>query len=323
VIVGRFPRIGVSLAGCLLVASGLPTGASAMAASDEALTLGRVNVIKGTAASVIDVRIPVEASVRLTLRPHRKNGPSRSLRLQGAGRAVGVALTPPPPVEGPLFGSSRFLISGRFGQCPERACDPQGEVLNFQQPSVFPGGGGDGWHKLAPGDYRLYLIADGAPVRIRLELRGLQGRIVISPRAPGPIDLKTPTVRAATLGGPSYYAAGDVFEAGSRGLAMTMLSLRGPRDPLYSAYGACGYWSGSINLPQQAAYGPHCFGTGMGGLMATWNDAKKFYAFFLQGYSEPDFPPTDGSETRGHGVWVVSRNPLSKVVSQIFTLALD
>ena len=320
------PRASVRVCTALVVlTSAAVVGAApqerASAGSSEVVTLGRVNVIEGTASATINVVVPKKATFDLTLRPYRPEGPTRGMSVTGAGRAVGIALTPPPPVYGLLFGTPRFLVSGRFGECNEPGCDPGRDVVNFQQPFVFPGQAERTRHTLSPGKYRLQLIADGAPVRIRLVLEGLKGRTHITPTAPGSVDLKTPTVRASYLGGPSYFAAGDTFAGGRRGVALSFLSVRGPKGPLYSSYGMCGFYRDEVDVPDSAAYGPQCLARPGQIVTGSWNDARRFDVVFYQGYAQSDLPPTDLS--RGHGVWFESPNPTSRVTSHIFTLVLD
>lgn len=310
------------LALCVVTAAGAVAPAPPVAAGPPSpITLRKVNVVEGRESGAVEVRIPSEVEVDLILQTYRDAGPTRSVSIDGGGRAVGLVLAPPPPV-GEILNSPTFFAAGRFGECGEPGCDPQGEVVNFQEPFVYPGGEGARSHTLAPGDYRLYLIADGAPVRIKLVLRGLKGRTRITPAAPAPVDLKTPTVHASYMGGPSYFMAGDTFDGGRRGIALSLLSLHGPVDPAYSSYGMCGFYRTTVNLPDEVAYGPHCHVTPAGGgAFGTWNDADRFDVVFLQGYGDSGFPPSD--LTRGHGVWFESHRPVSKVTSHIFTLVLD
>lgn len=285
------------------------------------VTLGRVNVIEGSEPAMARVRIPEEATFDLRVRPYREEGPNRSVRIEGRGRVVGVALVPPAPVEGGLVDSGRALFSGRYSECAGAGCDPAGKVVNFQQPSVLGRGEGPASGRLAPGDYRLVLIADGEPVRVELVLRGLEGRRRIVPAAPAPVDLKTPAVHVSHLGGPSYFSAGDTFEGGSRGVAFSLLTVRGPVDPVDAAYGMCGFYRSAAQPPDPALYGPQCHALPGAMAVGTWKDAGRFDVFFLQDYGDTGVPPTD--LTRGHGVWFASRSPVTAVTAHVFTLVLD
>lgn len=310
----------MALAACLL--PGVGDASATPAPKPRTLALGRVNMIAGSASGVVDVTVPREATFHLGVLPYRKRGPNASVEIEGAGRSVAVALVPRPPVPAALVGSGRFLISGRFGQCSERGCAPRDGVVNFQQPGTYAPGNDDARGTLAAGDYRLFLIADGEPVRVKLVLDGLDGRRRILPKAPAPVDLKTPTPHFAQLQGPSYFAAGDTFDGGERGIAVSMLSLRSAIDPVPSEYGMCGFYRTTVNLPDAVAYGPHCHATlAGGGAFGPWSDTDRFDVVFLQGYGDAGFPPTDLS--RGHGVWFVSRNAVSDVTSHIFTLILE
>lgn len=310
----------IALAPALLGQGLGPTAPSSVAAAEvQRVTLAGTNIIEGSQPSVIHVRIPEDVTVDMRLSPYRVKGPNRSVMLQGDGRLVGVALTSMPPVG--AVPNSRFLLSGRLGTCGRSGCSPGENIVNFQWPSRYPGQDGPRRHELVAGDYRLFLLADGAPVRIRLKLQGLGGRVHISPRDPAMLDLETPRPDVAHLDGPSYFSAGGVFEAGRRGLAVSLLSLLGPKDSVYSAYGMCGR-QGSVSVPiGDPAYGPYCSGAATGGWVGTWNESGRFDVTFLQGYDESDLPPADG--TRTHGVWVKSHNALSRVSSQIFLLSLD
>lgn len=44
---------------------------------------------------------------------------------------------------------------------------------------------------LPAGDYRLYLIADGGPVTIRLRLNGLKGVTAVTPTVPATVDIES------------------------------------------------------------------------------------------------------------------------------------
>lgn len=286
-------------------------------------SLGRVNVIEGDRSGMIEVRVPRRAEFDLTLAPYRKDGPNPGVQISGGGRAAGVALAPLSSGGGVLFGSGMFFLSGRFAECDGASCDPETGVVNFQQPFVYRGlAKGDESGKLNAGIYRLFLVADGEPVRVRLVLEGLRGRTRIAPSEPAPVDLKTPTVRVSQLEGPSYYAAGDTFAGGEHGVAISMLSVHGPPDPVDSGYGMCSFYRTTVNLPDDVAYGPHCHATVAGAsAIGGWRNDDRFDVVFYHGYTNAGFPPSD--LTRGQGVWFTSRSPITRVSSHIFTLVLD
>lgn len=314
----------IALVGAFTVGAGF--GAPRVAEAGDwrdIVTLGRINVIEGTESGMVEVRVPREARFDLTLAAYRKAGPNPGVEISGAGRAVGVALAPPGDAGGVRFDSRSFFLAGRFAECDRPGCDPEG-VVNFQQPSVFRSAAkGDETGTLSAGVYRLFLLADGRPVKVRLVLDGLKGMTRIAPSAPAPIDLKTPTVRFSYLDGPTYFAAGDTFEGGEHGVAISMLSVDAPPDLVDSAYGMCGFYRTTVNLPDAVAYGPHCHATLAGAsALGGWSrETERFDVVFYNGYASTGYPPTD--LTRGQGVWFASHTPVTKVTSHIFTLVLD
>ena len=278
------------------------------------------NIIQGSQTSMMRVHIPTDATVAQTVRIFRE-GPSSSVSVNGKGRVIGVILIRESP-DGSVDVGSDYFMSGRMGECEEIACDPDGAVVNFQTPFRFRGGEGPHRHTIAAGDYRLYLLADGSPVTVRLKLEGLQGTQLLTPKVAAPFDLKTPTQHIAQFGGPSHVAAGDTFEAGRIGIVVSMMSVYGPKTPIPSAYGVCGYRGASTYMPPpQAAFGAHCFATGLGGFISGYQDAGRFTFTWMHRYGESAFPPYDG--TMGQGVWLTTPNPVDSFASQTFLLSLD
>jgi hypothetical protein len=292
-----------------------PAGGQALAGRRSAVTLAGKNVIEGSAPSVIDVRIPRDVEIDLKIRGYSERGPSSTVSLAGGGRAVGIALTEHPPVG--LVNNKKFLLAGRFSTCAEPGCFSPGDVVNFQWPRATAE---ERWDTLLAGDYRLFLITDGAPVKVTLRLRGLRGSKSIRPTAPTPLDLQTPPISLTHTNGPSYYAAGSTFQTGTRGFAVTLLSVRGPKDPVWAPYGACAYWGGPAKPPDRVAYGPHCT-AGLNYWVSAWENSRRFDLTFLQGYDGSLQTHYDG--TRGQGAWAIARGPLDRVASQIFTLPVD
>lgn len=279
------------------------------------ITLAGVNYVGGMTSGYVRVRVPRQASIDLIVRPARKAGPSRDVDISGRGRFAGVMLTTDPPSQ--LGAGSVLLISGRFGKCRKGGCDPHGEFVNYQWPVYFPHEAPQRLN-IRAGNYRLYLFADGTPVKARLHLSGLRGGTRARMTHQAPVDIETPTEEVAFLDGPSYYSAGAVLESGSNGVALSMLSIEGEADPVDSSFGACAYTG--PRPPTLLAYGPHCLALGMGGTFGFWNNDSSFSMVFLQDYNPNTFPDNDG--TRGQGVWTHSRNRFDEVYSHFVAIPL-
>ncbi len=206
-------------------------------------------------------------------------------------------------------------MAGRFEQCVT-GCGSTPSVVNYQFPGRAPGAGGPRTHILPAGDYRLYLLADGEPTQVTLKLAGLAGETHLEPDFPAPVDLKTPEEQLLAREHNSLYAAGDSYQSGVRGLALSNLFFTMPMNQSYN-FGICHY-AGPTSPAPEVAYGPHCSvlslaGAGAGAFTLL-GEGSEYSMTFLTNYTQNSFPPNlDG--TRGLGAWVETEGTLEEVGS--------
>ncbi len=199
-----------SLAEAVAEAGGAQARGSAEAGGSpkhRAIVLGRHNTILGRNSGAVDVVIPRRARIDVHLIPGRHEGPNPSIGLSGPGRSIGFVLA---PAELPDDLMSGVVTAARFARCRSRGCSPRGRTVQFLWPRVI--GSSDHFHKLQPGRYRLYLIADHAPVKVRFELKGLKGAKTIRMTDGSDIDVKSPRVRTELRGERTIYSAGAPIE---------------------------------------------------------------------------------------------------------------
>ncbi|HEX2196548.1 MAG TPA: hypothetical protein VHJ76_06445 [Actinomycetota bacterium] len=284
---------GLSLA-CALLGSGVPAAGASDAGRGRAIVLGRRNVITGSEITAGPVRLPASARV--------------DLNVKGDGRIVGVALLGDPYGSRPEPG--KFLFGGRSADCATEGCKPT-QVYDFLY---------DGTHDtpdrplLRPGRYTLYLIADGAPARVVLELDGLRGTVRVEPdAATEAIDLQTPPTRFDEHGenGTTWWAGGSV-ETGAVGLVFSTLYLKGPALA-GTRVEHCEY--GVVSPPPpDVAYGPHCYtaasrlGAGYSLTVPSDYSDDRFVVSFLSVYN--DDGTTFPTEETGLGFYVQSPHTL-------------
>lgn len=301
-----------------------PTAAAPIADRDvgRVQSLAGVNVITGDATGYVLVRIPRGAAIDIRRDPSRASGPNRHLVISGQGRFVGVAL-----MKEDSHSNLPVVLAGRYAECIEPGCDKRSRRTSV----IWPGEGdasADGetlprYLKLEPGIYRIYLFADGAPVSVRLQLKGLTGRSVF--RA----EHEAGGFSSGAFNGPitethtgSSFAAGDTYHGGQDGFFATFLILRAP-DLGALSWGLCHY-GGPAAPPSRAAYGRHCsaapLGGGFSGTMGSGAE-ESFHAAFLYGYRSNSLPPNvDGSH--GIGAWAEA-DDLRSVFTHTLILPAD
>lgn len=172
--------------------------------------------------------------------------------LRGDGRIVGFVLTQVSK-DFPL-GQGPTLYGWSLGRCMQRGCEAKGFLMSwvFWENTVSRGGK----DVLPKGTYRLYLIADGAPARIRLELDGLRGRRTITPHQPANSEIRSMEPQVREDGAETLYWTGarSEFEPGG-GFSVAELWVDGP--DVQGAAGSCTYTDTSPP-PEDVAYVPPC-----------------------------------------------------------------
>lgn len=211
--------------------------------------LGGVTKIVGDGSAWMRVRLTTDVD------PHAKDAaqPEGRLpfRITGDGRVIAAVLTQ--EVEYGEIGSGPSMSIWSLGRCAERGCATSGfrTTWLFSENLVEA----DGRQVLPAGDYRLYLVADGAPARVRIDFADLYGRRTFSPSRPVDTELRTlKPLSAEDEEGDVYYAGRRAPSVGS-GFALAGLWLDGEGSDTQA--GSCIYET-RMPSPGQTAFAPPC-----------------------------------------------------------------
>lgn len=156
----------------VFLALGLPGPHVAVAGPADLPHLARHTSISGSTTAYTDVYLP------------RSIAPVREMTygVKGAGRLTGFVMV---KQSRDAVKDRPALVALRSGRCVEAACagSPQPMMLmlayNLED------------RKLPPGRYRLYLVADGAPVHVSFDIPALTGRTHLRPRKQAAAQLET------------------------------------------------------------------------------------------------------------------------------------
>lgn len=146
--------------------------------------------------------------------------------------------------------AKRPLIQGiSVGRCSERACRAARDDFNF----TF------GWNvgRGLTGTWRLLVIADGAPVTVTLDLKGVAGSQRLSPARREKAEIRTLTPSVHESGTNTIYSAGDFTNLMRADLGLVGLWAEG--GPYGSSwFGDCIYEEGSTPPQEGLAFMPGC-----------------------------------------------------------------
>lgn len=269
--------------------------------SARRVELGKVNVFSGSHSSSIPVHLPADAVVDTRSVTRRLSGPNPNIEVEGSGRFVGFALVGHPFSR--VQERGRFLLAGRFADCSTPGCTPAELPVNYVN-GLSPG---RDRVRLKSGNYELFLIADGAPARIRLTfVEGPRGKTVLRPTRTDRIDLRTPTTRFWNDQGQTTWWAGSHFQGGQVGFSVSSLFVSGD-DLNGSELGVCQY-NRPGPPPEEIAYGPHCsvlsnvMGSGAEFVLAPYSE-DEFILILMLGYHEQGAGLENADGTRGLGFW--------------------
>lgn len=280
------------------------------------VTLGGTTVVEGDQSGFVPVRLPRDARVSIAEDLRRPSGPNPDIRTSGAGRFVGFALVEDPYPE--IRNEGRFLMAGRFGDCAEEGCRPA-RVTNVVQPLNAEGPE----LTLKKGNYRLYLVADGAPASVKLRLHGLGGRARIAVPAKPVVDLQSPATRLDVDDhGGRVWSAGSSFQGGQVGFSLSVLTVR-TQQYQGMDLGFCQF-NALEPPPPEVAYGPHCqtlvqaLGSGAALHFDDEWDRSEFITTASFGYNanENTVGVPNLSGVHGLGAWVRSDNAIDSVSFQ-------
>jgi hypothetical protein len=134
----------------------------------------------------------------------------RDYPVSGGGRFAGIVLV------GPEGWRDTMLEVILFNRCTTRGCRPPGRRDDL---AFLTDRRGEWTDTLPAGDYTLYLIADGSPVEVVLNLRGPTGITRLTP--PPSRNLTIKTLRTVVAAGPKSlqvtYGAAGTGRLGPRG----------------------------------------------------------------------------------------------------------
>ncbi len=167
------------------------------------------------------------------------------LQVRGHGRIFGLLMVR--EVDGEIKRRAPSMDFLRSGMCNRPGCDPR--------PFAMMSGGGttrDG--KLPAGIYRLYLLADGGPVKVRFSLPELPGAVRLNPTRPAQAKVHSLTPRVHTDPAGIVFSAGDRRPFKGRGYAFQVQWV----DPMGAGLidrGFC-YYKDEAPADQTTAYMP-------------------------------------------------------------------
>lgn len=202
--------IGLMLAG--LAPSTAPARSSQ---GPERQTLGGLNIIKGTKAASIPVRLTEPAKVF-----YNHYGEKADFKVKRAsGSFVGAVL-----VSEDFDFEDDGSITGRAilaGAVPGRE-NATSVIYDYTRT------GRDDEGSLPAGNYRLYLLTNGKPASVSLRLHGLSGRKVVRPTNASDLDIESPAPEVDVGDNHNVYSAGSHAKLEREGLLFKMFSLDRP-----------------------------------------------------------------------------------------------
>lgn len=197
---------------------------SAPADEERLPVLRRINVIAGAESGYVRVRVPTNSELDLSSEVASLGGPNENISISGGGRFIGIALVQEDS-SGAWTGNVR--LAGTLNRCSRPGCV-----------SKTPLQLATGSSRLPKGVYRLYLIADGAPVTVKFSLDGPTGETTLRPdqHARTTIGSPRPAFLADAVG---YFSGGRTYEVRSRSLMLSAMWTTTARTG--GVYSACMY----------------------------------------------------------------------------------
>lgn len=229
----------VAVAGALGLA---PMTASASPPVPIPSLAGRTTVL-ASSTSVTTVRLPREIEMP---RPNM-------ISFHGRGRVRGFVLTQrgESMMEAPTY----FTVAP--GYCGTPGC---GRIEAPRGGWSFLTGTPTG--KLPAGEYRLFVIADSADLRVELTIPELRGRTTISPSEPAAIDVDSFRTHPIATPDGTVYTGGGFSDMGGDTRGFALLQMWGHRDaPEPKAYA----WGTCIYREREHPYRDHAFAPGCPG----------------------------------------------------------
>ena len=261
----------------------------------EPVELCGVTTIRASESRVI--RVTLTEAVDTSRPGINPLGPGGVFEVEGEGPFTGAVLTEDVPAR-----DGRLLIAGWLDRKPS----PNAVSARFGGPRHLNWDG-----TFPPGQYRLYILATGSPVTVKLKLPELEGSVDLAPTTPNLFDVRSLEPRIWEEGDRYVYSAGEDGELHTNGLLFQSIWFK-TSNHVAGDHDTC-YYVGPA--PEPYPYFPHCNGS------------------FLPDVSVP--PGTEGypgqtSLIRGHtpgtygqGAWYTSLAEVSEVHTVVFWLDLD
>lgn len=228
-------RLIVALLGACLALSAGPSGAAAVArqGTEDRLQLAGETSFSSSRSGRWRIYVPHDVALE-------------KLRISygGDGRVAGFLVIE----EGHPVGQGVLLGGYSVGRCHGRGCDAR-PLHKFQFSA-----NADGY--LPAGPYFVYILADAAPVRLRVEAEELTGSVRV--REPKPV--RTHIATLPTTGPPTsnVYSAGG-FAPPDHDSLFALFGLWLEADAYAaSAYGDCFYFDGDSYTRDEVAFQPGC-----------------------------------------------------------------
>jgi hypothetical protein len=206
------------------------------------LELGRHSVFTASETSSLLVRLPKRQSL-LDMK-------SFNMDSEGDGRVTGFML-----IEQGVKPREAATVNGlTVGRCSKRACRARNSEFRFFGTTNI-------YRYIPSGIYRLYVVADGAPVTVTFRASNLSGRVRARPTRRERTDLRTLTPRVDVDGAHSLYSAGDYTDlnGGKPDFGFLGLWVEADAPAAATAWGSCIYYNDeSPDPPEDRAFTPGC-----------------------------------------------------------------
>lgn len=279
-------------------AAPLPAGAAARVPA-----LAGVTVVKGSSPAGMRVRIPRPVTI------DRKNG----VGIVGDGRLVALVITR----ENVSQSSRESFEAIRFGYCDGAGCSPEKTSKQYLYSRGGSGGDTHGKITLTPGEYLLYLVADGAPAKVTVRLQGLAGTKVLRPRTPARSGFAVPTADNSTTspGDDAFWWGEEIDIEGDAGYVLAILRMD-VDNWVDLHYGDCAYLT-NAPPPRPLAYSPPC----PGGIAIFTNESSDVPA--SHSFEVPMFVEVNGPGHLGYGLFYTGAADVSNRFTLFFHMDLD
>lgn len=226
-----------------LAAAAVSLTAGPAAAAPRVPVLRGHTTVTGDATSVTTVRLPKAIDPIFGM----------SVTFSGAGRVRGLVLTQ----RGESVFETPTYATVAPNRCPAAGCPDEG----VRGAGFFTG---VDRRELPAGEYRMFLIADGAPIRANVVIEDLSGETTIAPKEPAEADVDSFQTRRLTTPDGTVYVGGGWSEMGGQSRGFAAMLIWGDRnvvEPRPWAFGVCEYFFTRDHPAPEHAFAPGCPGS--------------------------------------------------------------